>query len=250
MESPPATRSEKPISPSLRRDRRQPNVVDLRIRAPHTAAGDAHLELAREVVELGVADELPVEFGDQRRSVIEFVAVNACQRTANDVAHVVAARTHRRQAASPQAFQHVREVFDLHPMELDVLSDCDIGGVAGVFLHHVGDGSQLVRQQTAARNANADHEVRKSLAFATRPADRAHSVSLGVHAPKTKVGAEPLRRNRLVPLAREGADFIQAFPRVFLALESLDPLGLGFLDFGAHRSPFPQKEKPTCQMEV
>src|SRR5439155_13188283 len=41
------------------RESGQSNVVDLRIRAPDAAAGDRDLELARQVVEVTVADEQP-----------------------------------------------------------------------------------------------------------------------------------------------------------------------------------------------
>jgi hypothetical protein len=44
-------------------------------------------------------------------------------------------------------------------------------------------------------------------------------------------------------LTRESAYFVQTLPRVFLALETLDPLRLGFRDCHVHRPPFAVKRK-------
>ena len=45
------------LAPMRARDRGQADVVDLRIRAPGVASGDGDLELARQVVELGISRE-------------------------------------------------------------------------------------------------------------------------------------------------------------------------------------------------
>ena len=47
-------------------DRSQADIVDLRIRAPDAAARDGNLELAREVVELGIAREHSIRFEGKR----------------------------------------------------------------------------------------------------------------------------------------------------------------------------------------
>jgi hypothetical protein len=44
-------------------------------------------------------------------------------------------------------------------------------------------------------------------------------------------------------LTGKGADLVEAFPSVLLALEPLDSLCLRFFDFGAHRSPLAEKRK-------
>src|SRR5579872_969656 len=59
------------------RDGGEADVVDLGIRAPDTASGDGDFELARQVVELGIARQQPRGFQHQRRRVDDFVCVNA-----------------------------------------------------------------------------------------------------------------------------------------------------------------------------
>ena len=75
---------------------------DLRIRSPRPASGDRHLELAREVVEGRIAVE------ERRRSATSGEASIARhrrrgERTADHVAHDVAARAHRRDARVREA---------------------------------------------------------------------------------------------------------------------------------------------------
>ena len=77
------------------RESGESNVVDLRIRAPDAAAGDRDLELARQVVEVTVADEQPGGLLDQGRGVANLVCIDACQRAAGDVPRVVPAGAHR-----------------------------------------------------------------------------------------------------------------------------------------------------------
>ena len=56
------------------------------------AAGDGHFELAGQVVELGVAREMTIEFKGNRRRIVDFVGIETGQRAARDV-----------RATSPQA---------------------------------------------------------------------------------------------------------------------------------------------------
>src|SRR6516164_7461631 len=72
----------------------QCKVVDLGIRTPDAAPGNAHLEFARKVVKLRITDKLCVGFEHERRCVIEFVGVDSGERATNNIASVVTARTH------------------------------------------------------------------------------------------------------------------------------------------------------------
>src|SRR5258708_6444431 len=44
-------------------DGSQTHIIDFGIRAPGTAASNGHLELARQIVKLGVAAQLPIQLG-------------------------------------------------------------------------------------------------------------------------------------------------------------------------------------------
>src|SRR5215469_6335503 len=223
--------------------RSQSNVVDLGIGAPNAASRNADFEFARKIVELGVAGELAIGLGDELRGVKNLVAINTSERASDDVAYVVATGAHRGKTGAPQVFQQVGEIFDRHPVKLYVLADGDVGFVTCVLACDISNGAHLVREQQSVGNANAHHEVRDGFAFAASAANGADSVALGVHAPESKVRAQPLRRNRRMALTGKGANFVEAFPSVLLALEPLDSLCLGFFDFGAHRSPLAQKKK-------
>src|SRR2546426_6913931 len=207
-------------------ERREPYVVDLRVRAPHSAAGDRDLVLARQVVEGGVAAEHARRRVDERRGVHDLVGVQAGERAAGDVARDVAARPHRGDPGAPERLEDVGQALERYPVELDVLADRDVGDAARVALGEPGDRAKLVGLQLTVRDPDADHEVARRLALAALSADRADAVALGVDAPPTEVGAEPLRRDRVPALTREALDLGVCLPRVQLALEPLDALGL------------------------
>jgi hypothetical protein len=50
---------------AIPRDCGKPDVIDFRISAPRAAAGDGDLELARQVVKLGIAAQMSVQFRSQ-----------------------------------------------------------------------------------------------------------------------------------------------------------------------------------------
>ena len=84
------------------------NAVDLRIRAPQRAAGDRHLELARQVVELRIRRQSARHFHRQRAGVDQFVAVEPGERTAGDVAQHVSAGALGAEADCGQRFHDLR----------------------------------------------------------------------------------------------------------------------------------------------
>ena len=224
-------------------DRRQADVVDLRIGAPDAAAGNRDFELAREIVKFGVARELLRRRERQRRCVADFVSIDASNRASGDVARDVAARAHGIQTALPQRLENLRKRFDGYPVELDVLPHREIGNAASMTLSQVSDGPQLRRIQNAVGDAYAKHEARQCFALATFSADHAGTVSLRVHAPPAKIGAEPFGWNGIKSGSREASNLVEGLPRIFLPLQALNALRLRFFNrFGlCHK-----KEKPTA----
>jgi hypothetical protein len=135
-------------------------------------------------------------------------------------------------------------------VELNVLADGDVCDTISVFGGESGDGADLMAGEETIGNADADHEERNGAAFATRAANDAEAVALRVNTPRTEIGAKPLRGNGRVALASEFADFVEVLPGIFLALETLDPLGLGFFDF-QHllRIPFQKQTRETAVVD-
>src|SRR6266403_3470419 len=93
--------------------------------------------------------------------------------------------------------------------------------------------------QEAVGNSDSHHEERGRFAFAILAADHAGAVALRVNTPRTKIGAQPFRRNRSVPLPRKRPNLIKMFPGILLAFQPLDPLCFGFLNL-AH-APAPKR---------
>ena len=233
-------------------NRGQADIIDFGIGAPHAASGDADFELARQIVEIGVAHEEVVGFERQRRGVADFVGIHPGQGAAGDVAGIVAARPLGGQTGAPQSIEQLGQVLDGDPVQLDILAHRQVGGSAGVFLGDVGDGSQLVRMEQAVGNADTHHEEGQRLPFPVFPADHAGAVALGVHTPPAEICAQPFRGDGIEAFAGELADVIQAFPGILLPLQPLHPLGLGFghcrcCHCVCHRSFGPQKNPPPVE---
>ena len=148
--------------------RRQTDIVDLRVRAPDAAAGDGHLELARQVVELRAAVEHGGGGLDERRGVGNLVGVHARHRAAGDVPGDVATGSQGADADLRQALDDGGQILDPYPVELYVLAHCDVGHAAGEPLREIGDARSLARGQDAVGNADAHEEMTHRLALATR----------------------------------------------------------------------------------
>src|SRR5262244_180953 len=115
-----------PLSVAVSRRGRKRYVVNFRIAAPVAATRDCHLEFARQIVEFAIAAELFVNCERERRRVNDLVAVNSSNGTTGDVARDVSARTGRRQPNPLKAVNQIMNVFDRHPMQLDVLPCGDV----------------------------------------------------------------------------------------------------------------------------
>ena len=207
-------------------DRRQANIVDFRIGAPDPAASDADFIFARQVVKRWVAHQQTRRLQDKRRSVTDFVGIHPSEQAASDVARVVAAGAHRGQATPPELPHQMGQGLDGDPVELEVLSDSEVGHAAGVLLRQARNGAQLMGEEQPARKSDTNHNLRHGFPLAACATKRAKTVSLRVNPPPTEVGAQPFGWDRNVASASEVLDLGEALPGILLPLEALDPLGL------------------------
>src|SRR5208283_823334 len=213
------------------------DVVDFGIGAPVGAGGDGDFEFAREIVEIGIAGELLIDGESDGRDVGDFACVETGERAASDVAGDIAAGAGGAEADAVQLVEEVGEGFDADPVELDVLADGDVGNAIAVAIGEIGDGVELTAGEEAVGDAYAHHEEGNGATFTARAANDAEAVTLGVNAPGPEIGGEPFGRNGRVAAAGEIADGVEVQPGIHLALEALDALGLGFLEFGHVQLP-------------
>src|SRR5260221_9871882 len=179
----------------LAHHRREGQIIDLRIRAPILAAADADLELARQVVEIGIVDQQLRHFVDQWRRVAKFMRVQSCQRAARYVSRDIAAGRHRGQTAVKKCLQHVRKIFDCDPMKLYVLAHGNVRNASGIPFREPGNSTQLGRVDKAIGQTDAKHEVRRGAALATDAAYGAGAVTLRINTPPAEIGLDPGVRN-------------------------------------------------------
>src|SRR6267378_3609778 len=222
---------------TLSRDGGEPDIIDLRIRAPRAAASNGNLELPRQIVKLGVAAQLPIQLRSQGRSVAVLVRVKPGQRAAGNISYNVTAGAGGRQTHVPKRLQNFRQRFNRHPVKLEILPHGNVRDAARVTLGEVRDRARLMTAQEAVGNSDAHHKEWRRFAFAILAADHAGAVSLGVNAPRTEIRTQPFRRDRSVPLPRKRPDLVEMLPGILLALQPLDSLCFGFLDF-AHVLPW------------
>src|SRR5438552_2372817 len=105
-------------------------------------------------------------------------------------------------------------------MQLNILTDRQIGNSVGVAASEVGDGAELAGTHHAVGNANAHHEALQRPAFPALAAGDSRSVALGVDAPPAEISSDPFWRDRLESLAGEAADFLKALPGIHRALQA------------------------------
>ena len=225
----------------------QGDVVDFGVGAPLGAAGDGDFELAGEIVKVRIAGEFFIERKDDGGDIRDFVGIDASEGASSDVARDITAGASGGQANGVQTFENIGNGFDRNPMELNVLTDGNVGEAVAIFGGKISDGANLIAVEEAIGNANANHEERSGAAFAAGAAEDAQAITLGVNAPGTKIGGEPFSGNGGVTLAGEGANFVKMVPGIFFELEALDALGFAFFEFGhLVRDPFC---KPTGKSE-
>ncbi len=120
----------------------QADVVDLGEGAPDGAAADGDLELAGEVVELGVRREEMRDLEGEGTGVEELMLVEAGDGAAGNVADDVAAGSFGGEADLSEGVDGFDEGTDGEPVELDVLAGGDVGQVAGVLLGELADDAR------------------------------------------------------------------------------------------------------------
>src|SRR3954449_7858514 len=134
------------------------DVIQLVVRAVHPAAADRGLVFARQVGELGGADEALVNRPDLRRCVEHLVGRNAREWAAEDHARSIAARFGGREPGGLEALEDRGDVLDPDPVELNVLAVRDVGQVAAVTLGGPGDRSELLGAHAATVDPDPHHE--------------------------------------------------------------------------------------------
>ena len=111
------------------------------------AAGERDLELAAEVLRVGVAEQEIRRRLGVGRDVERLRAADAGDRASRDVADRVAAGLAGGDADGGQAAHDGGRVFDVDEVELEVLARGDVGDRVGVFLGELGQHFQLARVQ-------------------------------------------------------------------------------------------------------
>ena len=135
----------------------QADVVHGDGRAVFDGAVDRHLELAGQGDELGVKGRpLAQDFGEGA-GIDDLVAGDAGEFVGGDVADAVARGLNRVHFHRGQVKQDVRRLFQLDPVELDVLARREVAVAAVVGAGDVGEHAHLFRRQQAIRHGDAQH---------------------------------------------------------------------------------------------
>src|SRR5215471_21484707 len=144
------------------------------------------------------------------------MGIQTSQRAAGDVAGYVTAGSHGGQARGEEGFKHLGKILDGDPVQLDILSDGDVGNSTGVFFRQISNRAHLRGIHEAVGEADTDHEVGCSLAFAAATAESTGAIPLRVDAPPAEVGLDPLIGDSCMAMQSELADLIDAFPWILL----------------------------------
>lgn len=147
-------------------------------------------------------------------SMISSAAMPADGGAEDDPRHVAAGLG----GAEPDLFQStpdLRDVFDLHPVQLHVLAIGEVGGVAGELGRDLADHPELLRGELPAVDAHAQHEVlvlelvRLELGGAAAVDAR---LALGVQPPPAEASVQVGRVDRRESALR--VDRLDALPHV------------------------------------
>ena len=103
------------------------------------ASGDRDLELARQIRELEIPDELGVRFLENEGGVHYLGCIDPGEGASEEVPRGVAASFGRRQTDRLDLLPYRGHVLDADPMQLDVLAVGDVGNVPSVTLGHIRD---------------------------------------------------------------------------------------------------------------
>ena len=124
------------------------------------AAGEGDLELAPEVLHVGMTEQKVGQSPRVGGDVERLRVAHAGHRAGGDVAHRVAARLTGGDADRGQPSHQVGRVHHVDEMELDVLARGDVADAVGVLLRQVRQHLDLLRVEPAPRNLDALHAGR------------------------------------------------------------------------------------------
>ena len=123
-------------------------------------AGKGRLELTAKILHIVVAEqELGIGVGI-RRCVEDLCAADTGQVAAGYVADRVATCFARGDADGGQTTHHVRRIFDMHKMQLDILAGGYMQNAVRVFVSDLREHVKLLRRQAAVGHFDALHTRR------------------------------------------------------------------------------------------
>ncbi len=135
----------------------QPDVVDLGRGTIRRRAGDRDLELARQVGEFRVQRRPLAHDLAPRARILDLVGGDAREMIGGDVAHAIAAGLHGVHLHAGQLREDVRHVFQLRPVQLQVLARGEVAEAAVVAARDGRERAQLVRREQPVGNRDAQH---------------------------------------------------------------------------------------------
>ena len=155
----------------------QADIVEGDGRAILGGAGDGDLELARQPAELGMQRRPLAQDLAPGARVLELVIGGAGERIGGDVAHAIAAGLDAVHLDIGERGQHVGNVDELHPVELQVLPRGEMAVAAIPPPPDHGELAQLLGREHAIGNGDAQHvgvqleieSVPQAQAAGTRP---------------------------------------------------------------------------------
>ena len=135
----------------------QADVVDLDGGAVMAAGRERDLELARQEREFRMHGAVLAQDFRPDAGILDLVGRDAGPLVGGDVAHAIAAGLHAVQAGAAEIGHGVGKLFELDPVELDVLAGGEMAVAAVVAAPDMGEHAQLVGRQRAVGNRDPHH---------------------------------------------------------------------------------------------
>jgi len=121
------------------------NIVDLDRGAVVRGRGDRELELARQERKFGMQRSvLPQDFRPDA-GILDLAGRHSGPLIRGDVTRVVAGGLHRMNADIGEVGERIRQLGELDPVELDILTRGEMAVATVVFARDVGEPAELVR---------------------------------------------------------------------------------------------------------
>jgi hypothetical protein len=134
------------------------HVVDLGCDVVAGVSGERGLELARQVGEVGVAEDPALDLLERLGAVDDLVLGDAGDGGAEEGARAVTARLERGEADRLEPLPDRRDALNLDPVVLDVVAVGDVSGVAGVGRRDLAERTQGRAVEDGTVGAHAHHE--------------------------------------------------------------------------------------------